>query len=106
MAKSTSNPNREVPKGMMRFEVIRSNIKDSVGQYCVPGDFAILTKEHAQGYLDSNHIKVALPDFGELDGEEDVHPDDSDAEDASLGAETPLDTRKRARQGGKRASSD
>jgi len=63
MARSTSDPKIKAPKGMMKFEVIRSTIKDSLGQYCLPGDMAILKKDLAQRYLDMNLIKVALPEF-------------------------------------------
>lgn len=67
MAKSTCNPNADIPKGMMKFETIRSGIKDSLGQYCLPGDMAVMDKKLAQHYLDLNFIKVALPDFDEDD---------------------------------------
>ena len=72
MARSTCNPNAEVPKGMMKFEVIRSTIRDSIGQYCVPGDMAVLTPRHAKSYLNMNYIKVALPEgFADDDDEQD-----------------------------------
>lgn len=71
MAKSTCNPDTDVPKGMKRFEVIRSTVKDCLGQYCVPGDMAVLNKDLAQGYLDKNFIRVALPDFDEPEDETD-----------------------------------
>lgn len=70
MARSTCNPNRDAPRGMQKFEVIRSTIKDSVGQYCVPGDMAILNKKMAKSLLDKNWIKVALPEFDDADDED------------------------------------
>ena len=82
MARSTCDPKRVMPKGMLRFEVIRSNIRDSVGQYCAPGDLAILDKKTAKGYLDRNYIKVALPEFDIEDG------DDTDKDDATETTET------------------
>lgn len=63
MARSTCNNNKTPPKGMKSFEVIHTTIKDSVGQYCGPGDMAILTEKAAKKYLKENHIRVALPDF-------------------------------------------
>ena len=81
MAKSTCDPNAEVPKGMMKFEVIRSTIRDSLGQYCEPGDMAVLTKKIAKGYLDKNWIKVALPEFDD-DGDESDTTDEGGADAA------------------------
>jgi hypothetical protein len=69
---------------MKKFEVIRSTIKDSVGQYCVPGDKAILDKTTAEGYLKANFIRVELPDFDEP---EDDTKDESDTSDEN-GADT------------------
>lgn len=61
MARSTCNPDVEAPEGTMKFEVIRSTIRDSIGQYCVPGDMAVLTPKHAKSYLNANYIRVPLP---------------------------------------------
>ena len=82
MARSTCDQNAKVPKGMMKFEVINSTIKDKLGQYCVPGDMAVLDKKMAKGYLDKNFIKVALPEFDIPDGE-DTDTSDEDGADAS-----------------------
>lgn len=99
MARSTCNPHVDVPKGMMRFEVINSNIKDSLGQYCVPGDMAVLDKRHAQGYLDQNLIKVVLPDFG-VDDESDTSdekPEDPPKRAASQNNSSASDGKGKAR---------
>lgn len=93
MAKSTSNPNVAIPKGMMRFEVIRSAIKDSIGQYCVPGDYAVLTKSHAQSYLDNNFIKVALPEFDDESADNDTV--DEDGKNSSERAEAESNSSQR-----------
>ena len=82
MARSTCNPDVEVPEGMMKFEVIRSTIRDSIGQYCVPGDMAVLTPRHAKSYLQANYIRVPLP-AGFADAEE----SDDDEANAVLHAE-------------------
>lgn len=79
MARSTCDNKREAPKGMMKFEVIRTAIKDSVGQYCLPGDMAILDKKLAKDYLDKNLIKVALPEFDD-DDKDDGDTSDEDGE--------------------------
>ena len=91
MARSTCNPDIEVPKGMMRFEVIRSTIRDSIGQYCAPGDFAVLTKKDAQSYLTRNWIRVALPEF-DTDGPDESDTADSSGEDSAERAQATSDT--------------
>lgn len=52
---------------MLEFEVIRTEIRDSMRNYCKPGDMAMLTEADAQAYLDMGCIKPTLPDFGEAD---------------------------------------
>lgn len=79
MARSTCNPNLEAPEGMMKFKVIRSTVRDSVGQFCVPGDKAILTPQLARYYLDQDYIKVDLPE-----GFADEVESEQDASDAIL----------------------
>lgn len=81
MAKSTASDGKKLPKGMMAFRVIRSTIKDSLGNYCTVDDMAVLDKKLAQHYLDNKFIRVELPDFDEddFDGNEpdtDKEPDD------------------------------
>lgn len=107
MAKSTCDPNAEVPKGMKRFKVIRSTIKDSLGQYCVPGDYAVLKKEIAKGYLDKNFIQVELPDFDESDEGDENEGDTTDSAPADTAerTEAPSTTRGRNRKNRAGASS-
>jgi hypothetical protein len=108
MAKSTCNPNVNIPKGMMKFEVIRSTIRDSLGQYCVPGDMAVLDKNTAQGYLDKNYIRVALPDFDVDDEptEEADHSSEEVGEDEAERSEASSDTGPSRRQRRTRAAAN
>ena len=101
MARSTCNPNVEAPKGMMKFEVIKTTIRDSLGQFCVVGDMAVLDKKAAKGYLDANMIKVMLPEFDEPEDDaddkaDDSTTDDSGSEDEAERPETPIAARRRA----------
>jgi len=99
MARSTCNPNRQPPKGMMHFEVIRSTVRDSVGQYCVPGDMAILDKKTAQAYHNRNFIRPKLPDFDMGDAD--------DADDQEEGSPDPVNVlpKATASDGGKTETS-
>jgi len=116
MARSTSDPKIKAPKGMMKFEVIRSTIKDSLGQYCLPGDMAILKKDLAQRYLDMNLIKVALPEFDfdanaghddeESAKEEYPEPGDGDGTSADEQAEGDDDTGSDRSQGRSRLAAN
>lgn len=65
MARSTvsSDTTLAPPRGLKRFRVIRSTIKDDEGNYCAPGDLAALGKASAKHYLDLNLIRVELPEF-------------------------------------------
>ena len=106
MAKSTSNPNVEVPKGMAQFPVLKTNIRDSIGQYCNPGDMAVLTKRDAQSYLDRGCIKVKLPDlFDEDEPDESPAADKEPTREAERG-ETKTPTRSRRSQRATRTSVD
>ncbi len=44
------------------YEVIRSQIRDSLGIYREPGEYAELTREHAKDYLEKNFIRLELPE--------------------------------------------
>lgn len=108
MARSTVNPSVEIPKGMHKFEVIRTTIRDSLGQYCVPGDMAVLDRDSAQAYLDKNLIKVQLPDFDaeESNGEDASDTANADGEDETQRTEVESYPRPRARQRAKRAAAN
>lgn len=63
MARSTAHAKDKCPEGMHKVMVINTNIKDSCDRYCHPGDFAFLTPELAQHYLDLQMVRVELPDL-------------------------------------------
>ncbi|MDJ0827906.1 MAG: hypothetical protein QNJ16_20665 [Rhodobacter sp.] len=100
MARSTSDPNLRPPKGMHKVKVIRTTIKDSLGQYCVDGDFAILKKDEAQHYLDLNMVRVELPD---LDDESDT---DESADGADVSPEAAPDPKPRTRKRAARSTAN
>lgn len=88
MARSTSSKDVDVPKGMMRFRVIGATIKDSLGQYCVSGDYAVLTKTVAEKYQADGNIKVELPKFDTDEGDGSVEVSGKNNDDGA-GAATP-----------------
>jgi len=109
MAKSTCNPNVELPKGMLRFKVLEATIRDSLGQFCTEGDLAVLSKKDAQVYLDRNHIRVELPDFEDADEPSEPeadNPSEEVGEDETERSETPSASSASGRQRGRRSSSD
>jgi hypothetical protein len=67
---------------MLKFRVVKSTIRDNLGQYCEPGDMAVLNKKTAEGYLNRDVIKVVLPDFDLDDPVEEAVYDAQDAQDA------------------------